>query len=791
MYWIMRKIFYNRFQFVNNLSKFSLTFLLLSFAYGQMARVSGIVTDAETGETLVGANVFIKETGQGMATDLNGYYILNNLNPDAQTLIVSFLGYEQFEQQLKLFGDKIIKIDIPLQKEVIQLSEVEVSGEKIARKLNVQPGRVNLSTRQIKALPSVLEPDIFRTIQALPGVLTQSEFSTGLIIRGGNTDQNLILLDGITVYNPSHLGGVFSNFIVDAVKDADLIKGGYNAEYGGRLSAVLNVTSREGNRNNVDAKINISLLSAQSTLEGPIPNGAWLFSARRTYFDKVLENTNFNIPPYYFYDLQGHIFTDITTKDRLSLSFYHGLDDLKFDDLGLDAYWGNETYSLTYRKLFSDLLVGNFLMASSRFFTYFGLGGSSGLVQDNTIHDKTASANMTYFQNSNMTWKFGGHIKELGFNYDNGFADTSLFVIKKSALEMAAYTKLKWVPNVRWVIEPGFRLNVYDAHPELYFPDARLGMKYLVTEDRYINFALGNYHQFIMSVQDDFNPTILDFWLAIDESVNPGKAIQFVLGYEEYFGNDYKLQVEGYYKDLKNMLTFVDTRASTDELIDDSNLDAMFDVADGYAFGYEIFAQKFQGKLNGWLSYTYSVARKIMNGEEYFTNWDRRHAFSIIGNYHFNKQWELNWQWAYQSGQAFTPILGYYLENLDYTIETTSGNFATIPGSRNSGRYSPFHRLDLGLVRHYNFNHVQMDVYVQIINSYNRDNIFRYVYTMGNAYNGIDDDGDWIKTEHDANGNGYADPGETNVDEADEGRVTRDDISIFPLIPSIGITVDF
>ncbi|HDY75547.1 MAG TPA: hypothetical protein ENH49_03390, partial [Candidatus Marinimicrobia bacterium] len=571
------------------LSFFLLLSIYNSVAFAQTARISGIITDAETGETLIGANVFIRETGKGMATDRNGYYVLDNVGSDPFTFIVSFLGYVQYEQIISLNANQSKIINVSLKTEVIKLEKVDVTAEKMVRQFNIQPGKVNLNTRQIKALPSVLEPDIFRTIQALPGVLTQSEFSTGLIIRGGNTDQNLILLDGITVYNPTHLGGVFSNFIVDAVKDAELIKGGYNAEYGGRLSAVLNVTSREGNRNKFDAKFNISILSAQATLEGPIPNGAWLIAGRRTYFDQILKNTDLNVPPYYFYDLQGHVFTDLTERDRVSVSFYTGIDDFNFEDLGMDSYWGNETISLAYRKIFNDLLVGNFLLASSRFFTYFNMGGESGLIEDNKIHDLTASARMTYFQNEKMTWKFGGQVKQLGFNYDNTFGDTTMFEVQEAPIEMAVYTKLKWIPNKHLVFEPGFRLNGYNAHPDKLFPDVRLGLKYLLTEDRYINFALGNYHQFIMTIQDDFNPTLLDFWMAIDQSVDPGKSIQVVLGYEEYIGLVYKIQIEAYYKDLKNMLTFVETRASTDELLSDDKLSDIFDVADGYAYGLELF----------------------------------------------------------------------------------------------------------------------------------------------------------------------------------------------------------
>ncbi|MBF88799.1 MAG: hypothetical protein CMG75_03900 [Candidatus Marinimicrobia bacterium] len=229
--------------------------MVLAFIYSgllaQSSRINGFISDAETGEVLMGANVFLLETGQGMATDRNGYYVLDGINSGDYTFVVSYLGYEEYRENFSFGGADIINRNIDLSPIILESEEVVVEGERIKRKVNIQPGKVNLSPRQIKGFPALAEPDIFRAIQALPGVLTSSEFSTGLIIRGGNTDQNLILLDGITVYNPSHLGGVFSNFIVDAVKDAELIKGGYNAEYGGRLSAVLNVTSREGNRKNL------------------------------------------------------------------------------------------------------------------------------------------------------------------------------------------------------------------------------------------------------------------------------------------------------------------------------------------------------------------------------------------------------------------------------------------------------------------------------------------------------------------------------------------------------------
>ncbi len=760
---------------------------ILSTGWGQanQGRITGFVTDSSSGESLPGANVFLKETSVGMAADRNGLYVLAQIDPGVYILVVTYLGYEPWSDTIQVQAGVDLQRNVALKPSPIGLNEIVVSGEKVIRQFKLQPSRITITTREIKALPAIAEPDLFRTLQALPGVLSPSEFSTGLVIRGGNTDQNLILLDGITVYNPSHLGGVFSNFILDAVKDAELIKGGYNAEYGGRLSAVLNVTSREGNRNQFEGHSSISLLSAQTTLEGPSYKGAWLVAARRTYFDQVLKSTDINVPPYYFYDLQGHVFMDLSSKDRINVSFYSGLDNLVFSDFGLAAKWGNDTYSLNFRRLFSPNLIGNFLVASSRFQTYFNLGGSAGITSDNIIDDQTVSGDFTHFTASDLTVKFGGTWKQLGLTYKNDFGDTTTFYIDEHPVEGAVYSKLKWLPVSWFIIEPGMRLNFYSGQDKRWYPDLRLGLKWILNEDRYINFALGNYHQFIETVQDDYNPTILDSWMAVDNSVKPAKSQQAVLGIEQYFRNRWKLQIEGYYKKLFNMLTFVDTRATADEEVSDERLADIFVPADGYAYGLEFFLQKSTGKFTGWVAYTWSVSRKIMDGVTYYTNWDRKHVFNIIGSWKLNRKWEFNGKWTFQTGQSYTPILGYYLQNLPGDPIT---GFRTIPAGRNSGRYPPYHRLDIGAVRHIKWGCVKFDLNLQVINAYNRENVFQYTYRLGNIRNGLDDDNDWDPETDDLNGNGRADAGEPHVDEPDEGKIQRKTISIFPFLPSIGIS---
>jgi len=766
------------------------TFIQLN---AQSGIISGFISDSSSAEALIGANVILQETGQGMATDINGYYIIQDITPGDYVLMVSYVGFKLKKEKLKISDGQSIKLDISLSEDVVELTQIEVTAEQIQRKSNIQPSKINLSPRMMKAAPALAEPDLFRTIQALPGVLTTSEFSTGLVIRGGNTDQNLILLDGVTVYNPSHLGGIFSNFIVDGVKEAELIKGAYNAEYGGRLSAVLNIISREGNQKKFEGKANLSLLSAQATIEGPFYKGAWVFSGRRTYFDKIFQNVP-TIPPYYFYDIQSHIYTDLTSKDRLSLSFYNGVDDLLFDTFGLTGRWGNRTVSAQYRRVFSEKLIGNFLYANSLFFTEFGLGGSNGLVSDNQIDDATVAANFSWFKSSKSTLKFGAQIKNLGFLYTNSFNDSLQFEINTKPKEFANYMKLKYSASKRLILEPGLRINLYDVYSDSIFPDLRFGMKYLLNDNRYLNFSVGNYHQFIATFQDDYNPNILDQWIAVDNSVSPAKSSQIVLGYEEYIKDLYKIQVEGYYKDIKNLFTFEESRATTDEAISDSVLSDIVTPSDGYAYGLELFAQKMSGRLSGWLAYTFSVSRKSMNSifyekeEEYYNSWDRTHSFSALGNYIFNNKWDMNWKLSLQSGQAYTPIIGYYNQILP---EGPDEVYRTIPGTRNSARYSPYSRLDLGIVYHTKLFGSKMDIYVQVINVLNRKNIFRKSYNVGSTYNGLDDDGDWDEDKHDTNGNGKPDVGEPNVDEVDEGRLQVNDISLFPIIPTIGFSWEF
>ena len=316
--------------------------ILFSLTFSQTYTLSGFITDSKTGESIPGANVYLSNTDYGTSTDLDGYFIILDIPKNNYIFNISYLGYEKIEKDIII--NKNTSYNFELFIKPLSIDAITVSDEKLERKNNFQTSRIKLNTFQLRNIPQLADADLFRSLQSLPGILAQTDFSTGLVIRGGNTDQNLILLDGITVYNPSHVGGIFSNFIIDAIKEVDLQKGGYNAEYGGRLSSVLKVTSREGNSKEFKGSTSISALAAQALLEGPLlKNGAWIIAGRRTYFDQLFKDTDFYFP-YYFYDLQGHLYQDIDDRQRISLSLYRGEDNLKWDDeFGIEAIWRNNT----------------------------------------------------------------------------------------------------------------------------------------------------------------------------------------------------------------------------------------------------------------------------------------------------------------------------------------------------------------------------------------------------------------------------------------------------------------
>jgi len=726
-----------------------LSFLFL-YSFAQQGTISGFVTDSSNGEGLIGANVYLMKSSIGNSSNQHGYYVLHPVPPGEHVLRVSYLGYRTASLTVSLAAGEKKLVSIALVPEAVVGEEVVVSAEALTSSREIRISQVELSAQTIRSAPPLAEADMFRTLQALPGVVAESDFSTGLVVRGGNTDQNLIMLDGITVYNPSHMGGLFSNFLLDATKDAQFIKGGFPAEFGGRMSSVLNVISKSGNSKSFTGSAGISLLSSRLSLEVPVRTGSLLLAGRRTYFDQVLSLMNKEFP-YYFYDFQGSFYQDLSPYDRLTFSGYFGNDVLNWHRLNFDVNWGNRTVSGNWRHVFSPRLFSHFMLAASRFNTQVLLGGDQGVNSKNEVLDYTAKGDLSYLFSPQNIFKFGFEYKKLRFVYRDVYDDRILFRLRQTPAEMAFYLQDDWQIHPRWIIKPGIRFSYFTHDGNTVYLEPRLSVKFKLRDGEYLTYATGLFRQFIFTVQDESNPTVINSWFAIDETVPPGKSWHQIVGYERELWSTTVLQVEFYYKTLDNMLTYREKRSAVDEEIgDDIKATDFFVPIDGYSYGSEIFVHKKYGRLAGWLGYTLNWARKTLEDYTYYASFDRRHNLDVLLSYEIGKKWRFSLQFNYGSGFPYTRVEGSYEERDGGLVERR-----LIYGQRNRFRYPPYHRLDIGLSKFFRWLGLQWQFDAQVINVYNRENVYLYQW------------------------------------EFDSSPAKRTVIPMLPLIPTIGISTNF
>lgn len=718
--------------------------------FPQAATISGFVTDASNDNALIGANVFLEDLPLGASTNERGYFAIHPVKPGEYVLICSYLGYQTFEKEMEVQPGENIFLNVSLAPQPLDAEAVQVSAEAQAMERDINVSRIELSARTIRQAPQLGEVDLFRTLQALPGVVSESDFSTGLVVRGGNTDQNLIMLDGITVYNPSHLGGLFSNFLMDAVKDAQFMKGGFAAEYGGRMSSVLNVISKEGNRKEFSGGAGVSLLSSRLALETPVRNGALLIAGRRTYFDQALKLIGEEFP-YYFYDFQGSFHQDLSPYDRLTVSGYFGEDVLDWDEFEFDLRWGNRTVSAHWQHLFSPRVFSNFMIAGSRFRTDVELGGSQGIASRNEILDYTLRGDMNYFHSQESSFKFGLELKKLSFTYESAYDNQELLSIKQTPAEAALYVQNNHRLGNRFLISPGVRLSYFSGKLNKAFLEPRFALKYQLRRKEYLNFSTGLYRQFIFTVQDEFSSTIINDWFAIDNTVPAGESLHFILGYERELWSTTTIQVEAYYKTLNNMLTYRETRSAVDQRIGiDIRVDELFVPTTGYSYGAEVFLHKKYGRLSGWLGYTLNWARRELDDLKYYASFDRRHDLKILLNYELGRKWSAGSRLNYGSGFPYSRAIATYLEK-DNGVDKRR----IIYSERNAFRFPYYMRWDISLMKRFRWLGMGWSADLQVVNVLNRDNVFFYNWDF------------------------------------DDNPPTRDEITMLPLIPTIGISVEF
>jgi len=733
-----------------------LLFSFEHFAHGYIKgeySLSGYITDKSNGEYLPGATVFVTNLKKGSASNIYGYYSIA-LKPDKYTIVYSYIGYAEVTIEIDLIADTTINIELsPTSK---KLDEVEITGEALNENITSSQMSVNkIDSKTIKSIPAFMgEVDLVKALQLLPGVKFAAEGSSGISVRGGSPDQNLILLDEANVYNAGHLMGFFSVFNNDAVKSVELYKGDLPAKYGGRLASLVDIRMKEGNSKEFHGNGGIGLISSRLMLEGPIAKdkASFMVSGRRSYADLFLlfsKDEEVKGNSLYFYDLNGKINYRINQKNHIFLSGYYGKDVFKNDFFKMN--WGNATGTLRWNHIFHEKIFSNFTFVLNRFNYNIGFNdnGPQSFLWQSSLTDYNLKGDFTWYVNANnkVTFGFSGMFHNFFPGIIEGQSEDS-YISKYSlpdnyALESAVYISNEQKIGNRFTVKYGLRLSIFNnigpdttyhyneegividstanAKGDFYNTylglEPRLGVVYQLNEISSLKASYSRNYQYIQQAQNSVAGSPLNIWFPASPNVKPQIGDQIAAGYFRNFKEGmYETSVEAYYKIISDAVDFRDHAS----LLLNKYLEGELLFGRGYGYGLEFMVKKNFGKLTGWTSYTWSRTFReiegINNGEPYSSSYDRPHDFSIVMNYDLNQRISFGLSWVYLTGQPVTFPVGRF-EYGNTNVPTYS--------ERNSYRLSDYHRMDFSFTWkdkpnpdkrwHNEFN-------ISVYNLYNRKN---------------------------------------------------------------------
>lgn len=727
--------------------------LLISFISWAQNKytISGHVKDA-SGEDLIGATIYVTNLKTGTVTNVYGFYSIT-LNKGTYQLDYSYVGFETLSKTIDLNENK--NIDITLTEASKNIEEVVVTAKrKNDNIVKTEMSTMKLEAKEIKKVPALMgEIDVIKTLQLLPGIQSTGEGFSGFNVRGGSPDQNLILFDEATVYNASHLMGFFSVFNNDAVKDLKIYKGDIPAQYGGRLSSLLDIRMKEGNQKNLEATGGIGTISSRLTLEGPIIKDKWsvLISGRRTYADLFLllsSDDALKSTKLYFYDLNLKTNYKINDKNRIFVSGYFGRDVLKFSDL-YSFDWGNYTLTTRWNHLFTDKLFSNFSLIYSKYDYKMQSGDNNlGFKWISNLEDFKFKSDLNYYPNPRNTIKFGLEVIHHHFipgvaTSANASVNNTISMPESYALEYGIYisnehklfdnltlnyglrgsmfqnmgdaTSYNFDENYQTIDSTVYnRWEIYHTYSGL---EPRLSLNYTLNQRSSIKASYSRTFQYMHLASNSTAGSPLDVWVPSTPNIHPQKADQFAVGYfRNFFDNLLETSVELYYKDMDNQIDFKDFA----NLMLNAEYESEFRIGDAWAYGAEFFIRKQQGRFTGWISYTLSRAKRkipeINEGRVYSSSYDRPHNISIVAMYDLNKRWNVSATWVYASGTPVTFPTGRYEQ----------GNMIIpIYSERNGFRMPDYHRMDLSITlksKEKPNKRMTSDLNLSIYNVYNRHN---------------------------------------------------------------------
>ncbi len=710
------------------MKSFSLVFTFLFAAFISHAQlkvpvakrhtISGYVRDGATGETLIGATIAIQGNTKGITSNQYGFYSITLAEGD-YNVIASFVNYQAQVINVNLAKDTLLNFDLfkagALSQEVIVTARKRENNVKTA-----QMGKVTLPIEQIKSVPAFLgEVDLLKVVQLLPGVRNAGEGSSGIYVRGGGPDQNLILLDDAVVYNTGHLFGFFSIFNSDAIKNVSLIKGGMPAQYGGRLSSVLDVSMKEGNNQKTQVEGGIGLIASRVSIQGPIKKNkaSFIVSARRTYVDALVKpaikkSSQFYGSGYYFYDLNAKINYRFNEKDRLYLSGYFGRDVFNFvnarQSLNVNIPWGNATGTLRWNHVFNKKLFANTTAVYNDYnFTFKAAQNNFELKLSSGIRDISLKQDIDYYPYSKQKLRFGFLYTFHSFTPSvvSGKQDTVVFkplnAQIKYAHEGALYVQDDWELSPKLQVNAGLRYSVFQqvGPNKIYTIDddgnrldslvfksgqpvktyggaePRLTLRYSVNDQTSIKASVTRNLQYIHLVSNAGTTLPTDLWVPSTYKVKPQISWLYAAGlFKNFKNNMWETSLECYFKDMKNQIEYEE--GYTPNTLDDT--ENSFTFGNGWSYGSELFINKVKGRFTGWLGYTLSWTwRKFPGlnfGERYPAKYDRRNDLSVVAMYDLNKRWKFSASFVYGTGNAATLPQRFYIVGGTLSQEYSSIN---------------------------------------------------------------------------------------------------------------------
>lgn len=745
---------------------FIAVFLLFSslLLFSQAGTIRGFVYDKASGEPVIFTNVYLYQTSYGSSTDVNGYFIITRIPAGDYTLMVSYLGYDTLRIPLSISGSEIISKQLYLQESAITLRTIDISAEYQEARTETKTSVVKITPKDINQIPSIGgQPDLAQYLQVMPGVVFTGDQGGELYIRGGSPIQNKVLLDGVTVYKAFHSIGLFSVFETDIIRNADIYTGGFGAEYGGRISSVMDITTRDGNRQRFAGKIGASTFGANLLLEGPFKkqkegqgtSAGFILSAKGSYLEQSSEVFYNYIDtaglPFNFLDLYGKISVNAGNGSKINFYGFHYKDNV-------NEYKALADYNWKSTGIGTNFLVipgrSSFVMEGHVSYSNYFIALTDVAVDENESPERSSSINgfdvgldFNYFLGKDEL-KYG--IELIGFNTDYQFTNASGLKIKQeeNTTEIGAYVKYKMTAG-KFLIEPSFRLQWYASLSNI-SPEPRLAVKYNVTDHFRLKLAGGLYSQNLISARSDKDVVNLFYGFLSGPDNLPDefngkqvthalqKASHIILGTEIDLFRQLSLNVEVYYKYF-SQLTNINRNKIYDEDKAPDQPDLLtkdFIIEQGDAYGVD-FTLKFDRRnYYFWAVYSYAYVNRFYEDidgelEHYFPHFDRRHNINLVGTYRFGAKltWEFSARWNFGSGFPFTQTQGYYekinFEQIyeDYLVE--NGDLGIIYGELNGGRLPTYHRLDFNFKkRFYLSENSKLDIDFSLVNVYDRKNVF-------------------------------------------------------------------